>query len=755
MAKLGDGLDDVDDIVALRYLLKRERRSREYTQVMQSSSFRMCDMLNSVCFMLKQDSGCETVLMWLADPYCEGGSFPLVHCEGLPVQLTGQCNLITGSAKPQFTHCLHDSSHACIWGSVLCSVPGDSTNFTHNGSYVSNSNTEHFIDGCLFGSPALKSVMVLPIKATQVQPLGVILLADKKEAMFSREKIHLLEAITESIAVTLKSSVEYSKIEGSLQKFLLSLDGTNPSGNVTNPPGSGETRDIAQYLTEIGLPQYIELFKSNNLTISDLASLHQNQLEQMGLSSVAIDKLTLDSSFHTCKNHHLKNVQIREWRGRGYAGTVYKGLWHGTSVAIKQFFSTPNFEILETEAIALRSLRHPNILQFFGLATIREQVSVVTEIAEGSLLSLLRTEPLTLQIMIDLGRDIAAGMAYLARHKIVHEYLCARTLVYQSTARGYQVKISNFGITHINQARSTYTEFIRWKAKEVVEGSIPTTLSDVWSFGVVMWEIFSEGQLPFSHIEHPSQVGEAICQGVKLPPPNCPQSIFSLMLQCWDDSPSQRPDFETLHLRLSREGLCTSPTTRYCAGNASSTNSSSSTSTSSKSSDSGLENSTSNNLEFLRSSAAVGPPRGSREASQLLQEGDNYEELPEVREECGIPPSTQPAPMKSSAGEYEEIEFEHKTPPGLPEPKRFPATLKAPVKLPSHHQPPAVSPETEYEDITALHPTVSPMAQPSPPQVNTIFAERTRGDILPQKSSPPPQTTNQSMHHPKRHRRGQ
>jgi serine/threonine protein kinase len=180
-------------------------------------------------------------------------------------------------------------------------------------------------------------------------------------------------------------------------------------------------------------------------------------------------------------------------------------------------------------------------------------------LSKGSLDKVLIIEKDLLKIedLITFSKHTAAGMQYLEENKIVHRDLALRNLlVAPGTNEKYIIKISDFGLSRIMEKDYYKTDDItmpiRWSAPEVLEKGIFTLKSDVWSFGIVLWEIFTFGKLPYFEYKKNLEVIEKILSGYKLEKPeNCPNVIYELMLQCWNKNYEERPTFKKVCLILN------------------------------------------------------------------------------------------------------------------------------------------------------------------------------------------------------------
>ncbi|KAI4899946.1 hypothetical protein NFI96_025633, partial [Prochilodus magdalenae] len=239
--------------------------------------------------------------------------------------------------------------------------------------------------------------------------------------------------------------------------------------------------------------------------------------------------------------------------GSGQFGVVKLGKWRALcTVAIKIINEGAMSEddFLE-EAKIMTRLCHPKLVQLYGVCTVQRPICIVTELMEkGSLLQVLHSSADTLHggRLLTMCQDVCEGMQYLEDNKFIHRDLAARNcLVNERNV----VKVCDFGMTRYvldNQYTSSMgAKFpVRWSPPEVLHYQKYSSKSDVWSFGVLMWEVFSEGRTPFGNRSN-ADVVEEVTQGGRLyRPQKCPQSIYNIMFQCWHERPQGRPSFSDL-----------------------------------------------------------------------------------------------------------------------------------------------------------------------------------------------------------------
>eukprot|EP01119_Soliformovum_irregulare_P001421 TRINITY_DN11129_c0_g1_i1.p1 TRINITY_DN11129_c0_g1~~TRINITY_DN11129_c0_g1_i1.p1 ORF type:complete len:459 (+),score=121.35 TRINITY_DN11129_c0_g1_i1:68-1444(+) len=271
--------------------------------------------------------------------------------------------------------------------------------------------------------------------------------------------------------------------------------------------------------------------------------------------SVNDARTTVEVDMHTLIPK-LKNVEIQKKISEGTFGEVYKGGWNDTKVALKKLRGSA-IEDFKQEAATLFKLVHPNCVQFLGIfeAPDKENYLVMEYLPQGNALNLLRKSTnLTALDLFQLTISAARGMAYLEEQKVVHSDLACRNLLVTSVDGQYQSKVSDFGLSlaqanvDVNSTAKLQQKLpVRWAAVELMsEGAESSIKTDVWSFGVVMWEIFSYGQVPYG--ETPTkELIRKIPAGERLSAPaGCPTSVFSIMQSCWAMDPNQRPTFSKI-----------------------------------------------------------------------------------------------------------------------------------------------------------------------------------------------------------------
>ncbi|KAG5272314.1 hypothetical protein AALO_G00164100 [Alosa alosa] len=205
------------------------------------------------------------------------------------------------------------------------------------------------------------------------------------------------------------------------------------------------------------------------------------------------------------------------------------------------------------EASIMGQFDHPNIIHLEGVVTKSKPVMIITEYMEnGSLDTFLRKNDgqFTVIQLVGMLRGIASGMRYLSDMGYVHRDLAARNILVNSNL---VCKVSDFGLSRVleDDPEAAYTTRggkipIRWTAPEAIAYRKFTSASDVWSYGIVMWEVMSYGERPYWEMSN-QDVIKAVEENYRLPAPmDCPTALYHLMMDCWQKDRNSRPKFEEI-----------------------------------------------------------------------------------------------------------------------------------------------------------------------------------------------------------------
>uniref|UniRef100_A0A8C4RUU2 receptor protein-tyrosine kinase n=1 Tax=Erpetoichthys calabaricus TaxID=27687 RepID=A0A8C4RUU2_ERPCA len=254
-------------------------------------------------------------------------------------------------------------------------------------------------------------------------------------------------------------------------------------------------------------------------------------------------------------------IKIERVIGAGEFGEVCSGRLklpgkRDMSVAIKTLkvgYTEKQRRDFLCEASIMGQFDHPNVVHLEGVVTRGKPVMIVIEYMEnGALDAFLRKHDgqFTVIQLVGMLRGIAAGMRYLSDMGYVHRDLAARNILVNSNL---VCKVSDFGLSRVieDDPEAVYTTSggkipVRWTAPEAIQYRKFTSASDVWSYGIVMWEVMSYGERPYWDMSN-QDVIKAIEEGYRLPSPmDCPSGLHQLMLDCWQKERGERPKFDQI-----------------------------------------------------------------------------------------------------------------------------------------------------------------------------------------------------------------
>ncbi|NWY98127.1 FRK kinase, partial [Loxia curvirostra] len=272
---------------------------------------------------------------------------------------------------------------------------------------------------------------------------------------------------------------------------------------------------------------------------------------------------TFDLSYKTVDQWEIdrRSLKFVSKLGSGQFGEVWEGLWNNTTpVAIKTLKpgSMDPKDFLR-EAQIMKNLRHPKLIQLYAVCTLEDPIYIITELMRyGSLLEYLKKDggsQISLTHQIDMAAQVASGMAYLESQNYIHRDLAARNVL---VGEHNVYKVADFGLARvfkvenekIYEARTETKLPVKWTAPEAIRYNRFSIKSDVWSFGILLFEIITYGQMPY-HGMLGHQVIQLLDSGYRLPQPEtCPEPLYRMMEQCWSTEPDERPTFESLSDQL-------------------------------------------------------------------------------------------------------------------------------------------------------------------------------------------------------------
>ena len=260
------------------------------------------------------------------------------------------------------------------------------------------------------------------------------------------------------------------------------------------------------------------------------------------------------------------DIVMKHKLGGGQYGDVYEALWkrYNLTVAVKTLKEdTMALKDFLEEAAIMKEMKHPNLVQLLGVCTREPPFYIITEFMQnGNLLDFLRNcnrDEINALILMFMATQVSAAMEYLEARNFIHRDLAARNCL---VGDNHTVKVADFGLARLmREEDNTYTAHagakfpIKWTAPEGLAYNKFSTRSDVWAFGVLLWEIATYGMSPYPGVEL-TDVYHMLESGYRMEcPTGCPTQIYELMTKCWTWDPNDRPMFsdvrETLEIMFT------------------------------------------------------------------------------------------------------------------------------------------------------------------------------------------------------------
>ncbi|XP_023348268.1 tyrosine-protein kinase Abl isoform X2 [Eurytemora carolleeae] len=253
------------------------------------------------------------------------------------------------------------------------------------------------------------------------------------------------------------------------------------------------------------------------------------------------------------------DIVMKHKLGGGQYGDVYEAIWkiHNATIAVKTLREdTMKLSEFLEEAAIMKEMKHPNLVQLLGVCTREPPFYIVTEfMSRGNMLDYLRHAnrvEINEVVLMYMATQVSSGMEYLENKNFIHRDLAARNCL---VTENHVVKVADFGLARLIRD-DTYTaqpgaKFpIKWTAPEGLAYNRFTTKSDVWAFGILLWEIATYGMTPYPGVEL-TDVYQLLESGYRMEcPPGCPARVYSLMRDCWDWDAGRRPTFQEIHFDM-------------------------------------------------------------------------------------------------------------------------------------------------------------------------------------------------------------
>ncbi|KAL2553854.1 Protein kinase superfamily protein [Forsythia ovata] len=281
-----------------------------------------------------------------------------------------------------------------------------------------------------------------------------------------------------------------------------------------------------------------------------------------GLSNDALAQALMDARYPTegLGNYDEWTIDLRKLNmgdafAQGAFGKLYKGTYNGEDVAIKLLERPENNaerahlmeQQFQQEVMMLATLKHPNIVRFIGACRKPMVWCIVTEYAKGGsvrqFLAKRRNRSVPLKLAVKQALDVARGMEYVHELNLIHRDLKSDNLLISADK---SIKIADFGVARIEvqtEGMTPETGTYRWMAPEMIQHRPYTQKVDVYSFGIVLWELIT-GLLPFPNMTAVQAAFAVVNKSVRPSIPNdCLPVLSEIMTRCWDANPDVRPSF--------------------------------------------------------------------------------------------------------------------------------------------------------------------------------------------------------------------
>ncbi|KAI5075110.1 hypothetical protein GOP47_0009186 [Adiantum capillus-veneris] len=329
----------------------------------------------------------------------------------------------------------------------------------------------------------------------------------------------------------------------------MDIDPSAYGGSVYSSEGSNH---LTAASTDMLIPDHIKGTTAER-------SVVQNSSPSISTGDDALSNALMDARYPTAGLQgyeewtlDLRRLHMGPAFAQGAFGRLYRGTYNGEEVAIKLLDKPENnlerAQFLENqfakEVLMLASLRHENVVRFIGACWKPLVWCIATEYAKGGSLRmfLVRRRVIPLRLAVKYALDVARGMEYLHSFGVIHRDLKSDNLLIADKS----IKIADFGVARIEvqtEGMTPETGTYRWMAPEMIQRRSYNNKVDVYSFGIVLWELIT-GNLPFQDMTA-VQAAFAVVNKGKRPeiPTDCSPALAQIMTRCWDANPELRPPF--------------------------------------------------------------------------------------------------------------------------------------------------------------------------------------------------------------------
>jgi tRNA A-37 threonylcarbamoyl transferase component Bud32 len=295
-------------------------------------------------------------------------------------------------------------------------------------------------------------------------------------------------------------------------------------------------------------------------SVSELINWHRNTKNPLSSGTPAKLRRPVERPKWLLTHDAIKLVKKI---GEGAFGEVYMADFIGPSSEVQVAVKTMREEVSREarikfmkEARLMRKLQHPNIVKILGVAVHEHPIMIVIELCVGgSLLNHLRKNKnkLTSECKLRFCLEAASGLAYLEKQNFIHRDIAARNCLLSDKN---ELKISDFGMS---DDRKQFTDDklskvpVKWLAPETMQTKVYNNKTDVWSFGVLVYEIYADGSEPYPGLTNIQTRAKIIVQNYRMDmPKDTPPGVSKLISKCWSTDPNARPTFEKIQETLKQ-----------------------------------------------------------------------------------------------------------------------------------------------------------------------------------------------------------